>query len=148
MFLQNFVQSQPLIGIILFSFIITFALTLAYKYLINQQKMKDMKARTKELQEKMKNEKDTAKLADIQKEMLQMSMEQMKLTMKPMLITFLPLILVYGGLRTVYTAAGTGDIINWGANLPLVGTGAGWLLSYIIFSFIFNIILRKVLKVQ
>jgi len=49
-------------------------------------------------------------------------------------------------LKSLYS--GVGDIIPWGADLPLVHTGAGWLLSYIIFSMIFSIILRKILKVH
>jgi len=144
--IQEFVKSQPLLSIILVSFVITFLLTLIYKLLIPQDKMKELKKRTKELQQKMKNEKDTNKVMEAQKEMLGLSGEQMKLSLKPMLITYLPLILVFMFLRNAYT--GIGDIIHWGANLPIVGTGAGWLLCYIILSITFSIILRKLLGVQ
>jgi uncharacterized membrane protein (DUF106 family) len=146
MIFQEFVKSQPLLSIILFSLIITFVSTWAYKLLINQVKMKEIKERVKSLQEKMKAEKDQTKMMQIQKEMLQLSGEQMRLSMKPMLFTFLPFLLVFAFLRNVYN--GTGDIISWGINLPLVGTGAGWLLSYIILSLIFSIILRKIMNVQ
>lgn len=146
MLFQSFIQAQPLLSMLLFSLVITFLLTWVYKLTINQDKVKELKEKTKQMQEKMKNEKDPAKLTGIQKEMMQCSMEQMRLSFKPMLITFLPLIGIFAWLRAVY--AGTGDLISWGVNLPLVGTGAGWLLSYILFSLIFNIILRKIMGVQ
>lgn len=83
---------------------------------------------------------------ELNKEMMQLSMESMKHNLKPMIITFLPLLFVFAGLRSLYY--GMGDLIPWGANLPLVGTGAGWLLCYIIFSMIFSIALRKIMKVH
>lgn len=148
MLFQEFVKAQPLLAIIIFSLIITFALTYVYKILINQQKMKEIKERTKELQAKMKEEKDNSKLMILQKEMLQLSGEQMRLSLKPMIVTFLPLILVFAYLRGVYAAAGTGHIINWGVNLPLFTTGAGWFLCYIFLSIVFGIIARKLMGVQ
>lgn len=146
MILQDFATSMPLLSIILFSFVITLVLTLVYKYLTNQEDMKRIKERVKALQDEMKNEKDQNKLIELQKEMLSLSGEQMKHSMKPMLFTFLPLILVFAGLKSLYS--GVGDIIAWGTDLPIIHTGAGWFLSYIIFSFVFSLILRKLLKVH
>jgi uncharacterized membrane protein (DUF106 family) len=146
MTIQEIISSNPLYSIILFSLVITFFLTLAYKLLIPQDKMKSIKERTKEIQAKIKLEKDTSKAMDLQKEMLQCSAEQMKLSLKPMLITYLPLILIFMLLRNVYS--NTGDIISWGTKIPIIGTGAGWLVGYIVFSLIFSIVLRKIMKVQ
>ena len=146
MILQDFATSMPLVSIIVYSFFITLALTYVYKFLTKQEELKALKERVKTLQEEMKIEKDQNKLMELQKEMLKLSAEQMKHSMKPMLFTFLPLILIFGGLRSLYSK--TGDIIPWGADIPLFHTGAGWLLCYIIFSMIFSIILRKLLKVH
>lgn len=146
MILNDFATSMPLLSIIVFSFLVTLALTFAYKFLTNQEDMKKLKERTKTLQEEIKVEKDQNKILELQKEMLSLSAEQMKHSMKPMLFTFIPLILVFGGLRSLYT--GVGDIIPWGTDLPIVHTGAGWFLSYIIFSMVFSITLRKLLKVH
>jgi uncharacterized membrane protein (DUF106 family) len=71
----------------------------------------------------MKGLKDPKRLQEIQEETLSLSMESMKMSFKPMLITFIPVVIVFGLLRSAYTTAGTGNIIAWGANLPLVGTG-------------------------
>lgn len=148
-FLITFVQAQPLLSITLFSFIITVFMTYAYKRFTDQEKMKEFKEKQKEMQKKSKEFKnDPGKLMELQKEMMQLSMEQMKQSFKPMFITFIPLILVFIFMRNLYTVAEVGNIIYWKVNVPVFGDGAGWLLSYIILSLIFNSILRKIMKVH
>jgi len=147
------VHAYPLLSMIVLSFFITLFMTLCYKHFSNQEELKNSKERTKELQAKMKGEKDQTKLMEYQKEMLQISMNQMRHSMKPMLITFLPLIAIFAGLRYLY--AGVGNLMNWSFGLPIfcnllpgICNGAGWFLSYIIFSMVFSIALRKILKVH
>jgi len=147
MFLVDFVLWSPLVSIVVFSLVITFLLTYLYRVLIDQKKYKELREKQKDLQKKMKEEKNPEKLAEIQQEVMKTSMESMKLTMKPMLITFVPLLFVFAGLKWLYMdAAKIGNIIAWGAKLPIIGDGAGWLLCYIIFSFVFSLVLRKVFK--
>jgi len=147
MFLVKFVSWSPLFSIIIFSLVLTFLLTFIYKVLIDQQKYKQLKERQKELQEKAKSEKDLGKLREIQQELLKISMENMKLTLKPMFITFVPLLFVFMGLKWLYIdAAKIGNIISWQANLPIIGNGAGWFLCYLVFSFVFSILFRKIFK--
>ena len=144
MFLVDFVTWSPLASMLIFSLVITALLTFLYKILVNQQKYKELKEKQKELQKRVREEKDPEKLAAIQQEMMKVSMENMKMTMKPMLITFIPLLLVFSGLKWLYMdAAKVGNIIFWGASLPIIGDGAGWLLCYIVFSFVFSLIFRK-----
>ena len=76
-----------------------------------------------------------------------LSTEQMRASLKITAITLLPFILFFTFLGDIYTNAGVGNIMYWKANIPIFGDGAGWFLSYIIFSTIFSIILRKLLKV-
>ncbi len=146
--LFEFVKWNPLVSMMLFSVVLTFLLTLAYKKLTNPRRMNELKERQKKLREEMKASKnEPEKLERLQKEMLDVSMENMRLSFKPMLITFIPLILIFYGLRVLYMdMAGIGNIISWGTKLPIIGDGAGWLLCYIIFSFIFSIIFRKIFK--
>lgn len=144
----SIVKAQPLISIILFSFIITLFLTWLYKKFTDQEKHKAYVEKQKEFKEKSKLFKnEPEKLLEMQKEMMQGSMAQMQDSFKPLLISFVPVLLAFMFLKQVYTEAAVGDIISWPVNLPFVGTGAGWFLSYIIFSLIFNTILRKILKV-
>jgi uncharacterized membrane protein (DUF106 family) len=144
----SLVRAYPLFFIILFSFIITFFLTLLYKKFTDQEKHKAYAEKQREFREKsklLKNEPE--KLLEMQKEMMQGSMEQMRDSFKPLIISFIPIMFAFAFLKWAYTEANVGEIISWNVNLPIFGTGAGWFLSYIIFSLIFNSILRKILKV-
>ena len=144
----NLVREMPLVSIIVFSFLLTLFTTFVYKKFTNQETGREMKLKQKEFKEKQKQFRDDPKkLLELQNEMMKMSMEQMRGSFKPLLISFLPLILLFNFLKQTYAAAQVGDIITWGVNLPMVGTGAGWFLSYFIFSMIFSGILRKILKV-
>lgn len=146
--LQEFAKSFPLLSIMLFSFLITLVFTIVYKKFTNQEKMKELKDKQKELQEKSKQFKDSPnKMLELQKEMMSLSTEQMRASLKITVITLLPFILFFNFLRDIYTSAGIGNIIYWHANVPVFGDGAGWFLSYIIFSTVFSILLRKMLKV-
>lgn len=139
-----------LISIVLLSFIVTLLQLLAYKKFSDQKRIKELKERQKELNREVRQaakDKDEDKLRKLNKEAMEVNMEMMKLNFKPMLITLLPLLLVFWLLRQSYNAAGIGNIIAWPWNLPIVGNGAGWLLSYIIFSLIFSILLRKIFKI-
>lgn len=146
MFITDFIQWSPLVSILVFSAVITFLLTWAYKKLINYPKYKEITDRQKVLRKEMKGLKDQDKLLKINNEMMELSMQSLKMTFKPMIITFIPLVLVYGLLGKAYTGAGIGNIIAWGADLPVIHTGGGWLFCYIVFSLIFNVIFRKILK--
>ncbi|PIU75982.1 hypothetical protein COS75_01575 [Candidatus Pacearchaeota archaeon CG06_land_8_20_14_3_00_35_12] len=157
-FLIEFIGSQPLISIILISFLISLFFTWLYKKTSNQERIKELKKKQKELQEKMKSQKnEPEKMLETQNEMLNLSSEMMKLSMKPMLISMVPVIIIFPILGWLYTTAGVGNIMPW--NFYVWGlcdwrltkglcNGAGWFLSYIIFSLIFSPILRKMMKAE
>jgi len=137
---------SPLIGLVTITFIMTLLITLVYKWLTNQALMKGMKAEIKDLQKEMKKSKDNQdKMMSIQKELMTKNAQLMKHSLKPTLITLLPLLVVFGWLKKAYIDAG--DLISWGAKIPLFGTGFGWLGTYIIFAVVFSMILRKLLRV-
>jgi uncharacterized membrane protein (DUF106 family) len=136
-----------LISIAVISLVITFLQLLAYKKLSNQKRIKEIKERQKQISKEIREVKDEKRLQALNKEMLSLSGELMRLSMWPSLITLLPLLLVLWLLRNAYAASGVGNIISWQANLPLVGNGAGWLLCFIVFTFVFNLVLRKIMKI-
>lgn len=129
--------------VLIISLIITFLVTLAYKFLTDQVKMKELKSRMKEIQEKMKVDRTNQ---DLQKEMWGIQGQFFKHSMKPMLFTFLPLILIFNWMRVTFDSGK--DIIEWSVSIPLFGTGLGWLGVYIISSIIFSTIVRKIMKVH
>ena len=132
----SLIEKSPLGAILIISLILTFLITLAYKYLTNQATLKAMKQEMDGLRKEIKvNKDDPKKLMEIQKKSMQQSLEQMKHTIKPMIITFIPLVIIFGWLRNSYTPIG--KILG-----PLT-----WIWVYIIFSIVFSMILRKVMKV-
>ncbi len=143
-FLHFLSPRWSLIGI---SLIITVLITLAYKFLTNQQRMKELKAEVKDLQAKMKESKeDKDKLMQLNQQAMGKNLEVMKHSLRPTLITFIPIIIIFSWLRNTYLPAG--DLFSWNADIILFGSGIGWLWTYILCSFIFSLIIRKVLKIQ
>ncbi|MFH0752191.1 MAG: EMC3/TMCO1 family protein [archaeon] len=126
-------------GLMIVSFILTFLMTLAYKFFTNQEVMKTLKEELKEMQTGLKDTTQTVeKKMHLQKNMMAKNMEYMKHSLKPMLITFLPIIIIFGWLRGYYTSLDN----------PKIFFGLTWLWSYMVFSIIFSITLRKIMKVN
>jgi uncharacterized membrane protein (DUF106 family) len=133
-------------SIIIISFVITLIMSLATKYLTDQTEMKSLKEELQHLQKEIKSNQDNpSKAQEIQKRLIDTNMKYMKQSFKPMLYTFLPIIIFFGWLKSLYP---TGDIINFGFNIPLFGMGLGWLGTYIISSIIFSLIIRKLFKIH
>ena len=130
------------LNLFIISFILTGLITLAYKYLTDQTKMKELKDEMSSMQKKMKEMKDQPdKVMSMQKDAMKKNMEYMKHSMKPTLFTFVPIIIIFGWLRSYFTTQAT-------AGTPFSFFGLSWLWSYIIFSLIISIVLRKIMKVN
>lgn len=139
-FITNFAQKNPLLSVIIFSFIIAFFITLLYKKLTDQKKLQQIEKKQKELRDSLKKETDQKKIMEIQKEMIHYSMESLKLSLKPLLISFVPIVIVIGLLDKMYKGLGIEKIFCLG-KLCL-----NWFWTYALFSFIFGLILQKIMK--
>lgn len=134
--LNIIIKEYSLISLLLISLILNFIIVLVYKFMTNQRRLKEIKTEMDGLKNEMKKHKENPqKLMDLQKQTMEKSLEQMKHTMKPMLVTMIPLLLIYGWLKNIY---GPQKLLG-----PLT-----WVWVYIISSFIYSIILRKIMKVQ
>lgn len=91
-----------LAGIAVVSLIITLIITLIYKYVTDQNLMKDLKVKQKDFQKKIKeaSKEDPKEAMKIQKEAMTVNMEYMKHSFKPMIFTFIPIIIIFGWLST------------------------------------------------
>ncbi|MBW2964914.1 DUF106 domain-containing protein [Candidatus Woesearchaeota archaeon] len=90
----------PVVAILIISFLISFIITIVYKYMTDQTMMKDLKTRQKEFQKKMKALRgEPEKLMKVQREAMEVNMQYMKQSFKPTLITFLPIIIIFGWLN-------------------------------------------------
>lgn len=133
------IESSPLWGLFVVSFILTFFVTLVYKFMTDQEALKSIKQEMKEIRKEMKEFKDDPeKMMELNKRSMEKSMVQMKSSFKPMIITFIPLIIVFGWLRNIYE----------GVQLNFLGFIDGWLWVYIIFSMVISLTLRKLMRVH
>ena len=135
--LGGLIDYNPLIALLIISFILTLITTLAYKYLTDQEKIKALKEEIKQIQNDIKQFKDDPKkMMELQKQSFQKGfVDMMKHQMKPLLFTLIPIFIIFSWLKEAYTPFG--DLIF----------GLGWFGIYFISAIIFSMILRKLFKV-
>ena len=134
------IQWNYLWGLIIIVFFINLALTLLHKYTTNQEALKALKEEQKQMREQMKALKDQPdKMMELQKKQMPNVMKSFELSMKPLVYTAIPFILFLRWFGDFFKELGD----------PKIFFGFfGWLGTYLIFSIIFSIILRKTLKVH
>ena len=123
--------ANPKAALLVVSVIVTFISTLAQKWLTNQEHMKGLKKRQKEIQKELKGCKDECLMKELSAETLKLTGIMMKSSFKPMFVTIIPFLILFAWLRGIYT--------------PIMG--GSWIWYYLGYSIITSIILRKVLKV-
>lgn len=129
---------QPL-GLFLISFFLTLALTLVYKWMTDQKLMKSLKEEMTAMRGEMKQYKqDTQKMMELNKKVWDKNMVYLKHSLKPNLITLIPIIIIFSWLRSYYEGLGN----------PTIFLGLSWLWTYIIFSLVLSMLIRKLLKVH
>lgn len=130
MTIAELMTSNPKISIAVFSVIVTTISTLAQKWLTNQDHLKSLKKRQKEIQKELRGCKDNCLMKELNAEMMKITGVMFKSSMKPMFATIIPFLLLFAWLRGVYS--------------PVLSS---WLWYYIGYSVVASIVLRKVLKV-
>ncbi len=132
------IEMSPLTGIIVISFVMTLIATFIHKIMTDQNLLKNIKQEMKQIRKEIKEaSQDPQRMAELNKKSMEKSMTQMKHTMKPILITMIIFFILFGWLRTTY------DVLT----LNFLGIHS-WLWTYVILSFIFSLLLRKILKVH
>lgn len=114
MALIDIIIKYPRISIILLGFLVTLGSMLVSKFIVDQGRMKELKEKQKNAQQRMKEHRGNVdKMAEIQKEMMEASMEMMKHSFKPMLITMIPLLLIFGFIRNTFTQTDISQSWYW-----------------------------------
>ena len=133
-------QANPRTSIILISLMVTIFITTVRYFMVDKDKMKEIKARQKELRKEIKLYKDNPeKMLELNQQMMEDMPEQMKQSFKPMLITMIPVLILFKWMFSVYSET------------ALSGTSflfPVWLWWYIGSSIIFSIILSKSFGLQ
>ena len=132
----SLIEYSPLLAMLIISLILTLLISLAYKFMTNQQELKQHKEEMKAIQKEMKGLKNNPeKMMQKQKDLMEKNMKMMGQNLKPMIITFIPLIIIFGWLRVTYDPLGK------------LALGLSWFWIYLISAIIFSAIIRKVLKI-
>ncbi|MBT3298605.1 TMCO1/EMC3 family protein [archaeon] len=94
--LKPLLNMSPFFGILVIALFISVIMSLTYKWLTDQEKMKALKDKQKEFQNKTKELKDQPeKLISLQKEAMKTNMDYMKQSFKPTLVTMIPILLIF-----------------------------------------------------
>lgn len=94
----------PFWAIFVLALFVSVLITLVYKYMTNQQMMKEMKEKQKEAQNKIKELKDKPEeMMRMQKEMMKQNFEYMKHSFKPTFITMIPVLLIFGWMAAYFS---------------------------------------------
>ena len=102
--LQPLLNWSPFLGILVLALILSFLVTIIYKYFTNQEEMKRLKEQQKEYQKQIKSLKDKPdEMMKVQKEAMKISGTLMKQSFKPTLITMLPMLLIFGWMSSHLT---------------------------------------------
>ena len=134
------VSISPIVGIIFIAFLLSLLSTLSWKFLTDQVLLKSLREKNAKAREETKKYRDDPKkLAELNSKMAREALEDMKLqykqSIKPMIATLIPFAFVFIWIRKTYEPLGA------------VFLGLGGIWTYIIFSIVFSMILRKVMKV-
>jgi uncharacterized membrane protein (DUF106 family) len=98
--ITEIIMSYPRSSIIVIGVLVSLFISVVQYFVMDKDKMRDLKVKQKALNEQMKQHKDNPqKMMDLQKELLGHSMESMKHSFKPMLITTIPILIVFGFIR-------------------------------------------------
>jgi len=130
MTITEMMTANPKISIAIFSVVVTLISTLVQKKFTDQEHLKSLKKRQKEIQKEIKKTKEPSVMQELNAEMLQLTGVMFKKSMKPMFVTLIPFLLLFVWLRGVYS--------------PVLSS---WIWYYIGYSIVASIVLRKVLKV-
>ena len=130
-------------GMIIIVFVINVIFVIIHKFGTNQEELKSLKEEQKKFREQMKQAKDQPeKMMELQKKQMEnlpaTFSKNLELTMKPLMYTAIPLILSLRWFSDFFIAMES----------PKIFLGLGWLGTYIIFSLIFSMTLRKILRVH
>ena len=87
-------------AVIILSLLVSLLMVYIYKWMTNQDDMKQLKTDIKKYQKQMKElRKEPEKMMEMQKKVTKLNMKYMKESFKPTLVTFIPIIIIFGWMN-------------------------------------------------
>ncbi|MFH1473724.1 MAG: EMC3/TMCO1 family protein [Candidatus Aenigmatarchaeota archaeon] len=145
---------SPIIEELLLASVMVFITSLFYRFLMDQNKMRDLKNQQDEKQKRMKELQKTnpEEANNVMKEILGLTNKRNKLMMKPMLVTFIVVGLALSWMSGLYSGFIPLLPFVWPSFMSwfigVEGLIKPWLAWYIVVSFPLNSIFRKILGVE
>ncbi len=125
-------------GMLIIVFMISLIISIAQKYLTDQETLKEIKKEQKALREEMNLVKDDpAKIMELNKKQMQKIPLVFEASMRPLIYTAIPFIIFFRWFNDFFISIGNPKFFGF----------LSWFWFYLIASIIFSSILRKVLKV-
>jgi uncharacterized membrane protein (DUF106 family) len=133
--IMNFVNTYPMPALIVISALLTLVTTLLMMYFTDQEHIKNLKKRQKELNKEIREATKKGhhdRIAELNQEVMELSMKLMKasFSIKQLIITLVPFFIIFRWLREIY--------------IPLYGNW--WILWYILASMVASTLYRKIFK--
>ena len=133
--INGFIVAYPMPALIIISAVLTLITTILMLHFTDQEHIKNLKKRNKELQKELKachKKGEHARVQEINQEAMELSLKLMKssFSVKMLLITLVPFFIIFRFLRGFY--------------IPLYGNW--WILYYIVASMVASTIYRKLFK--
>ena len=128
------IHTNPKASIIVIGVVVSFFISLVNYFILDKDKMKEIKDKQKKVQAEIKIHQkagNTAKMMELNKELMGHSMETFRHSFKPMLITMIPILVIFGALKGVYAET---------------SLGGAWIWYYIGAAIISSIVFRKLFK--
>ncbi len=117
--------------------IISLSLTLIQKYTVDNETLRKLKQEQKLLSEEMKKFRDNPeKILELQKKQFEFVPKTMDITLRPLIYTAIPIILFFRWFSDYFAALEGIKIFGF----------FSWFWAYLVFSIIFSMIFRKMLK--
>ena len=137
---------HPAISELLIALIMTFVITLFFRFLIDQNKAKEIKDKVKELQAQAKEfqKENPEKANNIFSEIMKLNGKQMRMSFKAMIPVFIIAALVFPWIAATFE----GPVVLLPFSLPYFEADFGWLMWYLLISIPFSTLFRKILGVN
>jgi len=132
--IMELILAYPRTSIIVIALLISFFISLINYFVIDKEKMCEIKCRQKEMQEKIKAHQakgEHEQAMKLQTEMMRTIGETFKHSLKPMLITTIPILVVFAMIRNAYVTT------------SIAGT---WFWYYLVTAIASSMVFRKLLK--
>jgi len=123
---------------------LTVVSTLCYRFLVDQNKVREIKQKLKELGKQSKKTEQPEEAKAAMSEMLKLQNSQMKMSMKPMIVTLLIVAMILPWMSATFK----GEVAVLPISLPYFGADFGWLMWYFVVSIPVTQVARKLMGVE